>query len=41
MYLYNCKRRKQVYIDKIYLYDNNSPNGEKFEEVIKDYIDQN
>ena len=27
-------------VDKIYLYDNNDINGERFEEVIKDYIDK-
>jgi hypothetical protein len=27
-------------IDKIYLYDNNDENGEKFEDIIKDYIDK-
>ena len=27
-------------VDKIYLYDNNDPDGERFEEVIKDYIDK-
>ena len=26
-------------IDQIFLYDNNDENGEKFEEIIKDYID--
>ena len=29
---------KQLGIDRIYLYDNNDINGERFEEVIKDYI---
>ena len=27
-------------IDKIFLYDNNNINGERFEEIIKDYIDK-
>ena len=26
-------------VDKIFLYDNNDENGEKFEDVIKDYIE--
>ena len=30
---------KNLGIDKIYLYDNNDLNGERFESVIKDYID--
>ena len=29
---------KKYGIDKIYLYDNNDNNGEKFDEVLKDYI---
>ena len=32
---------KKYGVDKIYLYDNNNPNSERFEEVIKEYIDQN
>ena len=32
---------KKYGVDKIYLYDNNNLNGERFEEVIKEYIDQN
>ena len=30
---------KKLGVDKIYLYDNNSINGERFEYVIKDFID--
>ena len=29
---------KKYDIDKIYIFDNNDKNGEKFEEVINDYI---
>ena len=29
---------KKYGVDKIFLYDNNDINGEKFEEVINDYI---
>lgn len=29
---------KNYGVDKIYLYDNNDINGEKFEEIINDYI---
>ena len=31
---------KKYGVDKIYLYDNNDVNGEKFEEVISDYINE-
>lgn len=31
---------KEYGVDKIFLYDNNNINGEKFEEVIKDYIEK-
>ena len=30
---------KKIGVDKIYLYDNNNINGERFEDVIQDYID--
>ena len=32
---------KNYGVDKIFLYDNNNINGEKFENIIKDYITQN
>ena len=31
---------KKYGVDKIYLYDNNNKNGERFEEVINDYIEK-